>query len=107
MESLTLLSKCLKPLPEKFHGLTDTDLRYRQRYLDMVVNPEVRDTFVKRSQIISAMREFLDARGFLEVETPVLHTQAAAPPRAPLLPITIRWISICICASRWSCTSSA
>ena len=84
VESLTLLSKCLKPLPEKFHGLTDTDLRYRQRYLDMVVNPEVRDTFVKRSQIISAMREFLDARGFLEVETPVLHTRSGRRLRAPL-----------------------
>ena len=85
VESLTLLSKCLKPLPEKFHGLTDTDLRYRQRYLDMVVNPEVRDTFVKRSQIISAMREFLDARGFLEVETPVLHTQAGGASARPFI----------------------
>ena len=85
VESLTLLSKCLKPLPEKFHGLTDTDLRYRQRYLDMVVNPEVRDTFIKRSQIISAMREFLDARGFLEVETPVLHTQAGGASARPFI----------------------
>ncbi len=72
--SVTLLSKCLKPLPEKFHGLQDTDLRYRQRYLDMIVNPEVRQTFLTRSKIISAVRAFLDARGYIEVDTPVLHT---------------------------------
>ena len=69
-----LLCKSLKVLPEKFHGLVDTDLRYRQRYVDMIVNPEVRDTFRKRSKIIAAVREFLDARGFIEVDTPVLHT---------------------------------
>ena len=69
-----LLCKSLKVLPEKFHGLVDTDLRYRQRYVDMIVNPEVRDTFRKRSRIIAAVREFLDARGFIEVDTPVLHT---------------------------------
>ncbi len=73
-QTLTLLSKSLKVLPEKFHGLKDPDLRYRQRYVDMIVNPEVRDTFRKRSRIISAVREFLDARGFLEVDTPVLQT---------------------------------
>ncbi len=68
-----LLCKSLKVLPEKFHGLVDTDLRYRQRYVDMIVNPDVRDTFRKRSRIISAVREFLDARGYIEVDTPVLH----------------------------------
>lgn len=73
-QELVLLSKSLKVLPEKYHGLKDPDLRYRQRYVDMIVNPEVRDTFRKRSQIIAAVREFLDARGFLEVDTPVLHT---------------------------------
>lgn len=73
-QALTLLSKSLKVLPEKFHGLRDPDLRYRQRYVDMIVNPEVRDTFIKRSQIISAVRAFLDGRGFLEVDTPVLQT---------------------------------
>ena len=73
-QALTLLTKSLKVLPEKFHGLKDPDLRYRQRYVDMIVNPEVRDTFRKRSQIISAVREFLDNRGFLEVDTPVLQT---------------------------------
>ncbi len=69
-----LLCKSLKVMPEKFHGLVDTDLRYRQRYVDMIVNPEVRDTFRKRSRIIAAVREFLDSRGFIEVDTPVLHT---------------------------------
>jgi len=72
--SMTLLCKSLKVLPEKFHGLVDTDLRYRQRYVDTIVNPEVRDTFRKRSKIIAAVREFLDNRGYLEVDTPVLHT---------------------------------
>ncbi len=69
---LTLLSKSLKVLPEKFHGLKDMDLRYRQRYVDLIVNPEVRDTFRKRSQIMRELRSFLDARGFLEVDTPIL-----------------------------------
>ncbi|MDO4547860.1 MAG: lysine--tRNA ligase [Clostridia bacterium] len=73
-KSLELLTKCLHPLPEKFHGLKDTDTRYRQRYLDLIVNPEVRQTFIKRSRIINAIREFLDARGYLEVDTPVLGT---------------------------------
>ncbi len=72
--SIKLLSKSLRPLPEKFHGLTNTDLRYRQRYVDLIMNPDVKETFVKRSKIIKAMREFLDAKGFLEVDTPVLHT---------------------------------
>ena len=83
--AISLLSKCLKPLPEKFHGLTDMDLRYRQRYLDMVVNPEVRDTFRKRSQIITAIRSFLESRGFMEVETPVLHTQAGGAAARPFV----------------------
>ena len=72
VQEITLLAKCLKPLPEKFHGLTDTDIRYRQRYLDLIVNPEVKDTFVKRSQIMRELRYFLDGRGFLEVDTPIL-----------------------------------
>ena len=73
-QQVKLLTKCLHPLPEKFHGLKDMDTRYRQRYLDMIVNPEVRDTFVKRSQIIKAIREFMDDHGYLEVDTPVLGT---------------------------------
>ncbi len=71
-KSLTLLAKSLLPLPEKFHGLTNTDLRYRQRYVDLIVNPEVRDTFLKRSRILSLIRSYLDGKGFLEVDTPIL-----------------------------------
>ncbi len=73
VRSFKLLSKSLKPLPEKWHGLRDTDLRYRQRYVDLIVNPDVRDTFIKRSAIISEIRHVLEERGFMEVETPVLH----------------------------------
>lgn len=73
-DSYTLLSKSLRPLPEKFHGLKDQDTRYRQRYLDLIVNPDVKKTFITRSRIIAAIRRFLDARGFLEVETPILNT---------------------------------
>ena len=72
-KSVTLLTKSLKPLPEKFHGLKDTDLRYRQRYVDLIVNPEVKDTFVKRSMIIKELRNILDEKGYLEVETPILN----------------------------------
>jgi len=73
-EKVKLLSKSLFPLPEKWHGLKDQDMRYRQRYVDLICNPEVKDTFVKRSRIISEVRNFLDSRGYLEVDTPVLHT---------------------------------
>ena len=72
-KEVTLLCKSLKPLPEKFHGLKDTDLRYRQRYVDLIVNPEVRDTFKKRSMIIKELRNILDEKGYLEVETPILN----------------------------------
>ncbi len=72
-KEVTLLTKSLKPLPEKFHGLKDTDLRYRQRYVDLIVNPEVRDTFIKRSMIIKELRNILDEKGYLEVETPILN----------------------------------
>ena len=73
-KELRLLSKSLLPLPEKFHGLTDTDTRYRRRYLDMIMNPGVKDTFIKRSKIISSIRSYLDNLGFIEVETPILNT---------------------------------
>jgi len=82
-ESITLLSKSLQILPEKFHGLKDTDTRYRQRYVDLIVNPEVRDTFIKRSKIIREIRRFLDDQGFLEVETPVLVPNAGGAAARP------------------------
>ena len=84
-QSVTLLSKSLQVLPEKYHGLKDTDARYRQRYVDLIVNPEVRDVFVKRSRIISEIRRVLDDRGFLEVETPVLHTIAGGANARPFI----------------------
>lgn len=73
VDSFELLSKSLRPLPEKFHGLTDKETRYRQRYVDLIVNPEVKDTFEKRSKIISSIRRYMDGQGFFEVETPFLH----------------------------------
>ena len=81
--SVTLLSKSLQILPEKFHGLTNTDMRYRQRYVDLIMNQDVKDTFVKRSQIISNIRRFLDERGFLEVETPMLVSNAGGAAARP------------------------
>ena len=80
-----LLSKSLLPLPEKFHGLQDTDLRYRQRYVDLIANPEVKEVFVKRSRIISTIREVLDKKGFIEVETPVLNTLAGGANARPFV----------------------
>ncbi|RGM19041.1 lysine--tRNA ligase [Eubacterium sp. OM08-24] len=81
--SVTLLSKSLQILPEKFHGLTNTDTRYRQRYVDLIMNPEVKDTFVKRSKIIKEIRNFLDERGFMEVETPMLVANAGGAAARP------------------------
>lgn len=83
VSSIELLSKALLPLPEKYHGLKDTDLRYRQRYLDIIANPEVKNTFVIRSRIISAVREYLDNQGYLEVETPILNTIAGGANARP------------------------
>ena len=80
---LTLLSKSLQPLPEKFHGLTNVDQRYRQRYVDLITNPESKDTFIKRSKIISTIRRFLDAQGFMEVETPMLVSNAGGAAARP------------------------
>lgn len=82
-KALRLLSKSLLPLPEKFHGLTNTDVRYRKRYLDLIMNPEVRDTFVKRSLILREIRNFLDSQGFIEVETPVLVANAGGASARP------------------------
>ena len=80
---VVLLSKSLKPLPEKFHGLTDTDTRYRQRYVDLIMNEDVKDTFIKRSKIITEIRKFLDGQGFMEVETPMLVSNAGGAAARP------------------------
>ncbi len=83
VSEITLLSKSLQPLPEKFHGMTDTDMRYRQRYVDLIMNAEVKDTMIKRSKIISTIRKYLDAQGFLEVETPMLVSNAGGAAARP------------------------
>ena len=82
-KSVKLISKSLQILPEKYHGLKDTDMRYRQRYVDLIVNPEVKETFVKRSAIIRSIRNFLDNQGFMEVETPILHEIAGGAAARP------------------------
>ena len=82
-KELTLLSKSLTPLPEKFHGLQDVDMRYRQRYVDLIMNEESKNTFIKRSKIISEIRKFLDGRGFMEVETPMLVANAGGAAARP------------------------
>ena len=80
---VTLLSKSLQILPEKFHGLTNTDIRYRQRYVDLIMNADVKDTFIKRSRIISAVRQYLNGQGFLEAETPMLVSNAGGAAARP------------------------
>ena len=84
-KEVTLLSKSLRPLPEKFHGLKDPDLRYRQRYVDLIVNPEVKDTFLKRTEIIKEIRRVLDEKGYLEVETPILNTISGGATARPFI----------------------
>ena len=84
-KEVTLLSKSLRPLPEKFHGLKDVDLRYRQRYVDLIMNPEVKETFRKRSQIIAEIRRILDEKGYLEVETPILNTISGGATARPFI----------------------
>ena len=84
-KEVKLLSKSLRPLPEKFHGLKDVDLRYRQRYVDLIMNPEVKETFIKRSRIISKIRSILDEKGYLEVETPVLNTISGGATARPFI----------------------
>ena len=82
-EKITLLSKSLQPLPEKFHGLSDPDLRYRQRYVDLIMNEDVKDTFIKRSKIVASIRNYLNGQGFLEVETPMLVANAGGAAARP------------------------
>ena len=103
-KTLTMLSKSLQPLPEKWHGLSDVELRYRQRYLDLISNETVRKTFRLRSQIVSAIRRYMDGHGFLEVETPVLTTRKPIRQRQNhlrliIIPLTVTFFSV----SRWSC----
>ena len=84
-KEVTLLSKSLRPLPEKFHGLKDVDLRYRQRYVDLIVNPEVKETFILRSKIIKEVKAYLDSKGYLEVDTPILNTIAGGAAARPFI----------------------
>jgi lysyl-tRNA synthetase class 2 len=101
---LRLLTKALRPLPDKFHGLADQETRYRQRYLDLIANEESRNTFKVRSQVMSAIRNFMVERGFMEVETPMMQViPGAARPRVRSSRTTMRWISTCTCASRRNC----
>ncbi len=85
VEEITFLSKDLLPLPEKWHGLTDVELRYRQRYVDLFMNPEVREVFLKRAKLVQSMRNFLDARGFVEVETPMMQPIAGGAVAKPFI----------------------
>ena len=85
VDSFQLLSKALRPLPEKFHGLNDKETRYRQRYVDLIVNDEVRDTFQKRSKILSAFRRYMEADGYYEVETPILQTVQGGATAKPFI----------------------
>jgi lysyl-tRNA synthetase class 2 len=85
VKEITFLAKDLRPLPEKWHGLTDVETRYRQRYVDLFINPEVRETFVKRSKVVSAMRRFFESKGFIEVETPMMHPIAGGASARPFI----------------------
>ena len=105
VKTFTLLAKSLRPLPEKWHGLTDTDTRFRQRYVDLIANDEARRVFAVRFAAIAAMRAFLVERGFVEVETPVLTVASRAPtPRVRSRRTTTRSTPTSSCASRPSCT---
>lgn len=106
-EKFDIISKSLQPLPEKFHGLTDVEARYRQRYVDFIMNDESREIYKKRCEITSAIRRYFEAHNFLEVETPMLHPIMAAPMPNRLSRIITRWIWTCICALLRSCISKS
>jgi len=107
VSNLRLLTKSLRPLPDKFHGMADQEQKYRQRYVDLITDEHARRRFVARSKAIAGIREFMVQHGFLEVETPMLHPIPGAPTRAPSSRTTTRSSRTCTCASRPSCTSSA
>ena len=102
-----LLTKALRPLPDQYYGIADTELRYRRRYLDLIMNEASRETFRVRSQVVSAVRRFLEERRFMEVETPMMHVIPGGPRLSPLLPITTPWTCRYSCALPRSYTSSA
>ena len=106
-KSATLLSKAVRPLPEKFHGLSDKETRYRQRYVDLIANDDVRETFRKRSQILSTFRRFMESDGYMEVETPILQTSRVAPRLSRSSRTSTRSIRSATCALLLSCTLSA
>ena len=95
-DALTLVSKSLRPLPEKWHGLKDVEIRYRQRYVDLIANPDLRKVFTQRSKVISAIRGYLDKKGYLEVETPMMHPIPGARPAGRLRPTIMNTIWIYI-----------
>ena len=100
---LRLLTKSLRPLPDKFHGMTDQEQKYRQRYVDLIVDEHSRSTFIKRSKIVQTVREYMVKEGYLEVETPMMHTIPAAPRPNRLSPTTTPWTCRCTCASPRNC----
>ena len=106
VDELTFLAKALLPLPEKWHGLTDVELRYRQRYVDLIANDKSREVFVARAKTLQELRRFFDARGYIEVETPMMHPIPGGAAARPSSHITIHWISIYTCGSRRSSISN-
>ena len=106
LESFTILSKALRPPPAKWHGLEDTEIRYRQRYLDLMGNPEVKEVFLKRSAIVHEIRSFFHSRGYVEVETPAMQAIPGGAAAQPFKTFTTRSAANFISASRWSCITS-
>ena len=104
---LRLLTKSLRPMPDKFHGIADQEVKYRQRYVDLMTDEDARRRFVARSKAVSSLRDFMVQHGFLEVETPMLHPIPGAPTPSRSPRTTTRWTRKCFCALRPSCTSSA
>jgi len=102
IDALRLLTKALRPLPDKFHGMIDTEQRYRQRYVDLIMNEPVRETFRKRTQIIQFIRNYLNNKNFLEVETPMMHVIPGGASAKPFTTFITRSIWIYTCASRRS-----